>query len=517
MCIFANKHICTAFRVTKTYISLALLLVEIIMSAAHVGPHNAPYAYFTLLPELVQENGSGTAPQTPPPPIVSGAADDQDDELGTRYLTFSAELAPMLQELLMEYSLFEVVVSDADNIELREHVQREVDRQTTFVMQCVTDFAGGVTTTVEVHARAVIDMSSELHYTIEHEIPQGVDIAPLYHYLQQVHDGPTHVLEEHHTGSVPPAQFAGLVHHVEENRADVLMYTSATSGHGHVSHEGSRVALLWMIHVQQMQRGDWILRQMHELCLHAQRIQKRVQQQFGTNSQNSAFCIRTQEAYANVIGVLLQRTRTSESGIVPTISVVVRFSVVCIFMQCGMNTHNESPGGMSPANRQAIHSAFQAGMHVFQQTIEQNIHAPLQLFEHALSPPHAQSDDFHGKADEIWQSAHALVTFCEDECLGEHNMTFEQILQKIVVFTQSEADERRSVAQPSVASDNGTHAGGRGQIAGGDEQGSGGRGGTVNKFPMYCSFTTEMVQCMQRNHVLEHIRTNHWVPIDTTM
>jgi len=449
-----------------------------------------------------------------------------DDKLRTRYLTFSSEVAPMLQELLMEYTLSEVVAPDADNMEFREHIQREVDRQTTYLMHCVSDFAAGVTTTVQEHARAVSDMSNELHHMIAQEIPCAADIASLCDYLQHRHDEQMHAPDTYHTGTVVPAEFAQLVRFFERNHIDVSMNTSeadTTSGHGHMSHEGPRVVLPWMTYVQQIQRGHWILRQMHELCQHAQRIQIRVQERFTTNTQLSTFCIRTQDAYVTAIGTLAERTGTCESAIVPTISVVVHFSVVCIFMECGMNSNIDSRRGMSPANRQALQLAFQAGMHVFHQTIQQHIHAPLEQCEHTSRLPIAQPDDFHEKADQIYQSAGAIVTFCEEECLNTQNITWRDILQRIVNFVEFRAWERHSPAPLSPGSDNGTHAGGVGRGGGGDEHGdggggsSGGRGGTGNSSSTYCSFTTEMVRCMRRNLVLEHIRGNQWTPIDVTM
>jgi len=492
------------------------------MSAAHVGPHDGPHESPTLLPQLVPGHGSGTALRPPPGAPVSGAADDEDDEMRTRYLTFSAEVAPMLQELLMEYTLSEVVEPHDDNMELREDIQREVDRQTTYLMHCVSDFAAGVTTTVDVHTRAVSAMSLELHNILAREIPDGTDITPLCDYLQHRHDAQMHAPDTLHTAMAVPVEFTQIVHQFEQNLHNITIYTSeedTTSGHGHMSHVRPRVALGWMSHVQQIQRGDWILQQMHELCRHAQRIQIRVQERLATNIQLSASCIQSQVAYATAIGTTAGLTGRCDSHVVQTISAVVYFSVLCIFMQCGMNLSIGSRGDMSQADRDTLVLAFRAGMNGFYQIIQQHIRDPLEQYEHTCTLPFAQPDNFHGKAAEIWQSGDACKTLCENECLDAQNITWRDIMQTILNFAQPPARETDSPTPLSFGSGNRTKPGGVASADGGDGNNGGGgsSGGRCNSSCTYCSFATEMVQCMIQNHVLEHIRGKQWAPIDVNM
>jgi len=268
-----------------------------------------------------------------------------------------------------------------------------------------------------------------------------------------------------------------------------------------------------MSHVQQIQRGHWILQQMHELSRHAQRIQIRVQERLATNNQLSTFSTQSQVGYATSIGTIAELTRTCDSHIVDTIDAVVHFSVLCIFMQCGMNLSIESRGQMSMEDRQTLLIAFRAGMNVFHQAIQQHIRDPLEQYEHTCTLPFAQPDDFRGKAAGIWRLADTCKTSCENECLDAHNNSWRDIMQTILNFAQPSARGTHSPAPLSFGSGKRTKPGGVGSADGG----GGSNDSMYNSSSTYCSFTTEMVQCMLQNHVLEHIRGKQWAPIDVNL
>jgi hypothetical protein len=455
----------------------------------------------------------------------------------------------LAQEILREFSLCQVVPNQGDMVFL-EHLQRNMDAQTTNLLHSACDFAAEISNTVRVHTDAIHELSEELEHMMAEELSCSHDMSPFCEYLQHTHNVQIHVAQD--LATVPPA-FVRLVQLYERNKRDMSAYISeadSASQHGTGSHEGMLVhpGPAWMNDIREIHCGNSILSEIQKLCAHLVRSRMEVQQMLQTDAQFSEFCTDAQNTYSAAMLHLQSRTKAYEMEIVSTLHLKIRFVVVCIFIECAVNANNNTE--MSQCDRQSLEATFRVRVRAVCDSIAQDILQQQNMCTLPESCP--QSADLHATVDRIHESELEISELCTRACMDTNNHTWGSMLQSIVNLLLPTMFQAQSPAPLMPARDSGIHAGGGGGFgAGGDDHdsqrghggdggggggggdggsggsggnggsggrgGSGGNGGPFSPANEYISFTSQMVRCMHRNLVLTNIRQRHWLAIDVNL